>query len=145
MIILNDTEFAEALIGGFGWIIAVFFITNGLYKKYDTVNIALIGGLSWGILWSIRKIGMNIYRYIKNNRNIKNKEFRLPIQNPPVKYVIIAVLTFLLLSMIVLSNMAPGSAKILKRFDGKEIPIIIYFIILGYLVYGSGNVFHLSK
>ena len=145
MIILNDTEFAEALIGGFGWIIAVFFITNGLYKKYDTVNIALIGGLSWGILWSIRKIGMNIYRYIKNNRNIKKKEFRLPIQNPPVKYVIIAVLTFLLLSMIVLSNMAPGSAKILKRFDGKEIPIIIYFIILGYLVYGSGNVFHSSK
>ena len=145
MIILNDTEFAEALIGGFGWIVAIFFIRNGLYKKYDTVNIALIGGLSWGILWSIRKIGMNIYRYIKNNRNIKNKEFRLPIQNPPVKYVIIAVLTFLLLLMIVLSNMAPGSAKILKRFDGKETPVIIYFIILGYLVYGSGNVFHLSK
>ena len=145
MIILNDTEFAEALIGGFGWIVAIFFIRNGLYKKYDTINIALIGGLSWGILWSIRKIGMNIYRYIKNNRNIKNKEFRLPIQNPPVKYVIIAVLTFLLLLMIVLSNMAPGSAKILKRFDGKEIPVIIYFIILGYLVYGSGKVFHLSK
>ena len=129
MIILNDTEFAEALIGGFGWIVAIFFIRNGLYKKYDTVNIALIGGLSWGILWSIRK----------------TKEFRLPIQNPPVKYVIIAVLTFLLLLMIVLSTMAPGSAKLLKRFDGKEIPVIIYFIILGYLVYGSDNVFHLSK
>ena len=145
MIILNDTEFAEALVGCFGWIVAIFFIRNGLYKKYNTVNIALIGGLSWGIFWSIRKIGMNIYKYIKNTQQIKNTEFRLPIQNPPVKHVIIGILAFLLLLFVILSNMAPGSAKILKRFDGKEMPVIIYFIILGYLVYGSSNVFHLSK
>ena len=38
MLLMNDEELLEGLIGGIGWILAVFYIRNGLYKKYGILD-----------------------------------------------------------------------------------------------------------
>jgi amino acid transporter len=102
---------------------------------------ALVGGFSWGIFYSIRKIGMNVYRHLKFEYDLPDKHFKLKVPNPKIKYILITLLTFLLVLFIVFSNRAKSSMDIFKKFDGKEIPVIIYFILLGYLVYDSNDTF----
>ena len=45
MIIITDNEFFEGLLGGFAWIIAVFYIRNAMYlfKKEKKTSKAMLG------------------------------------------------------------------------------------------------------
>ena len=68
--LMTDKEYVEGIIGGLGWIVAMYFL-----KKYlnNSGGNMLIGGLlSWCILWYIRKIGVRWYMLYK--RSYTDKE-----------------------------------------------------------------------
>ena len=75
MLIITDDELLEGLIGGIGWLLAVFYLRNGFYKyKLNGTNLALIGIVAWCFWWYIRKIGLNLYREYKKTKNESTKK-----------------------------------------------------------------------
>ena len=74
MKLLTDNEFFEGILGGFGWIIAIYYIKHSL-KQGGQANFALVGLVSWAILWYIRKVGMNLYKDGKKMIKFKDREF----------------------------------------------------------------------
>ena len=45
---MNDEEFWEGIIAGLGWVFAIFFIRNGMYKyKFKNSNYALAGAITF--------------------------------------------------------------------------------------------------
>lgn len=68
MLVLKDDEFFEGILGGCGWIIAMYYFK----ERFKSGNTLVTGFVSWGLLWYIRKVGMNLYRGYKKYRGIDN-------------------------------------------------------------------------
>jgi len=78
VLLLNDEEFIEGCFGALGWIIATIYFK----QKYKTTeNFIVIGAISWCILWFTRKIGMRVYRKLKERYKNNKKEYGIKIQN----------------------------------------------------------------
>ena len=136
MIIITDNEFFEGLLGGFAWIIAVFYIRNAMYlfkKEKKTSNIALIGAISWAILWIIRKIGMNLYKNYKQLTNKEDITIKLPFNSiTHILYLLIFVFTIL---YIFVFRHTPKSNKIIMRTSSYDIPMITFIFVGTFFVY----------
>lgn len=139
MLLINDEELLEGLIGGIGWILAVFYIRNGLYKyKFKDTNYALAGGVSFAIMWYIRKIGMNLYRQYKEiTSENKKKPVNLPIKKINVSHIFGLLFAFYLLFYIFIIKLDPNSTKVALRFSYTEIPLILIVLLSMSLIYFS--------
>ena len=51
MLILNDNQFFEGIVGGLGWCISMFYIKRQLKDQ----NVLITGIVVWCLLWIIRK------------------------------------------------------------------------------------------
>ena len=72
MLLINDNELIEALIGGIG-----FFIIMWFFRGYLKLNWLQRAGVIFPCVWVIRKIGMNIYKYVKTTRKISDTKFNI--------------------------------------------------------------------
>ena len=59
-IFFKDTEIVEAVVGGIGFFIIVWFFRN--YLEWSRVKSA---AFIFPITWLIRKLGVNLYNYSK--------------------------------------------------------------------------------
>jgi hypothetical protein len=72
MLLINDNELMEALIGGISFFI-VLLIFRGYFKWHWLERAAFI----FPFTWLLRKLGMNIYKYIKATRKISDTKFNI--------------------------------------------------------------------
>lgn len=134
MLVLNDEQFMEGIAGGIGWIIAVFYIRKQYLSKKgkQQSNIALVGAITWSILWVIRKILMNVYKHYKKIRNIKDKSIELPFSNS------LHIFSFILINLLVLYIFVfknSPSNNIIQRLSLRDLPLILFVLILGLSLY----------
>jgi hypothetical protein len=132
MIILDDEQFLEGVAGGIGWIIAVFYIRKNYLNKKNA-NIAVVGAITWSILWIIRKITMNMYKNYKKIYKIKNKTISLPLK----KIHHLPILLFICFSLlfIFVFRHSKKSNSILTRLPINEIPLIMFMSTIGLILY----------
>ena len=136
MLVINDEQFMEGIIGALGWVIAVFYIRNGMYKhRIKNSNMAIVGGLTWAIMWFIRKIGGNLYKNIKKQNKIQDKNFRLPIDS--TKNIIISFLILFVLLYFIVFRYTKKSNKLLFFLNYYEIPLISFVVIFGIFIFNN--------
>jgi len=71
--ILSDIELVEAITGAVG-----FFIAMHLYRGYFNLDWATRAVFIFPTVWIIRKISINIYKHIRESKNIKINSVRIP-------------------------------------------------------------------
>lgn len=136
MLIINDEEFVEGIIGALGWIIAIFYIRNGLFKNtLIKSNMAIIGGFSWTIMWFIRKIGANLYKHIKKHYKIKDKNFKLPFNE--IKHIILFILVICIALYFSVFQHTKKSNQHIFSISYHELPLILIILIFGIGVFNS--------
>ncbi len=59
-IFMSDNEIVEALIGSIGFFIIIWYFRD--YLQWSRVKSA---GFVFPIVWACRKIGVNLYKYLK--------------------------------------------------------------------------------
>ena len=135
MNLLSDNEFFEGILGGFGWIVAIYYIRHSLKNKKNS-NIALIGFFSWAILWYIRKIGMNLYKDSKNTYGIKNRYFDLDHLGKAniFQYIFVNIFFLLLIYFVVVRDAHSLNREILNASKKMDIPILMFFLFIAVLV-----------
>jgi len=69
--ILTDTELIEALVGAFGFFVIIWYFR--VYLKWDRLKSS---GIVFPLVWIIRKMGVNLYKYIKISRQIALKTIK---------------------------------------------------------------------
>ena len=67
MLIINDDEFIEGIIGGFAFLIILW-----IFRGYLRLNWLERAGIIFPLTWVIRKIGMNLYKTYKKNMEIND-------------------------------------------------------------------------
>tara|TARA_Y100001970_G_scaffold197655_1_gene240445 strand:+ start:7173 stop:7400 length:228 start_codon:yes stop_codon:yes gene_type:complete len=72
MLLINDNELVEAIIGGIGFFIIMWFFRG--YLKFNWLQRA---GIIFPFVWIIRKMGMNIYKYVKTTHKIADTKFNI--------------------------------------------------------------------
>ena len=132
MLLLNDDQFMEGIIGGFGWIVAVYFIRQSMNKR-KKINIANLGLVTWAIWWYIRKIGMNIYNYRKKMLNIDKKEFTIDTNDNPLFHILFDIV-ILCIFMVIANFLFPSKTKNSLSIHIIDIKLIIPILILGLFV-----------
>ena len=95
MIILNDEELVEGIFGAIGWILSVIYFR----KKYKNENFIIIGGFGWCIIWFTRKIGMRVYRKLKQKYKFKERGIKIKnftgLSDRTFRLIILLLLLFL--------------------------------------------------
>lgn len=138
MLLMNDEEFWEGIIGGLGWVFAIFFIRNGLYKyKFKKSNVAIAGAVTFAFWWFIRKVGMNLYRQWKKLENIEKRELKIPIRDQKTIHIFLFLALFYLIYYVLIVRITPESAEIAMRFSKTELPLLLFIITISILVYLS--------
>jgi len=138
MLLMNDEEFWEGIVGGLGWIFAIFFIRNGLYKyKFKKSNFAMVGAVTFAFWWFIRKVGMNLYRQWKKLENIEKRELKIPIRDEKTIHIFLFLFLFYLIYYVLIVRITPESAEIAMRFSKTELPLLLFIIPITILVYLS--------
>ena len=140
MLLINDNEFVEGLLGGLGWMVATFYIRNAFYKKDGqfTGNPIFIGIVTWAILWYVRKVGMNLYKQYKILNKDKLWRLNLPF-NKLTKYNIWLVVILFSCIVLLLMVLRPSSTRLLFKWSNGDIPLILFMVILGTCVYRYGK------
>jgi hypothetical protein len=69
--ILTDTELMEALVGAFAFFIIIWYFR--VFLKWDRLKSA---GVVFPLVWIIRKMGVNLYKYIKISKKIALKTIK---------------------------------------------------------------------
>ena len=59
--ILNDSEIAEAVIGGIAFFLAIWY-----FRSYLNWSRTKSAGFIFPLVWIFRKAGVNIYKYLKS-------------------------------------------------------------------------------
>ena len=138
MLIITDEELIEGLIGGFGWILAVYYLRNQFYKKkMKGVNLALIGAVSWCFLWYIRKTGINLYREYKKIRgNTEKKKIEVKSIDNKLFFILLLFLTFLFIFYLLVIQFC-GKSSHLMKITKLEIPFILFILFSVGLIYYS--------
>ena len=124
MLLLNDEQFAEGIIGGLASIFVLYF-----YRKQEKHkgNLFVVILVSWAIFWYIRKIGMNLYKQEK-------KDFDSTFSMSRIK----RLLTTLSIPLLVYFFLIRGRKlpfKKLTRFSARDLGLLSFMVILGFLVY----------
>lgn len=80
VLLLNDEEVIEGMIGGLASVLGVIYYKNA-YK--DDENIIVLSIIGWMIIWFIRKVLMRLYREFKkyNQAHFEKKKYGLQVKN----------------------------------------------------------------
>jgi|TARA_B110000967_G_C18590493_1_gene414200 hypothetical protein len=70
--ILTDTELMEAIVGGIGFYTMIWYFRE--YLKWSRIKSA---GILFPLVWIIRKVGINLYKYIKETRKLQLKTLKV--------------------------------------------------------------------
>jgi len=138
MLILNDEQFVEGFIGGFAWIISVWYIRRQLKDQ----NILIVGLCTWAILWYIRKILMNFYKQYKSVNKKNFKGFNINIQNKNIlPFILITILVCCIIMYFFLIKGSPINKHLrmvdIEQLDNLKTPngLVIFMLIMTFLVY----------
>ena len=152
MLILNDNQFFEGIVGGLGFIVSMFYIKRQLKDQ----NVLITSIVCWSILWIIRKISMNFYVKMKDHykKSFPGFEINVSDKNVPLFIISSVVLTALFFYVTVIHK-APLKIvdKLLARPDRIKsvFPLVVMLAILGFIVYTNPfanlkfNLFNLFK
>ena len=140
MLLMNDDEFFEGIIGGIGWLVAVFYVRNAYYRKDGKFigNPFFIGIIGWAIAWYIRKAGMNLYKQHKLLNNDKLWRLHLPF-NKLTKYNIYLVTILFFCIVLLLMVFRPTSTALFVKWSNSDIPLILFMLIFGLCIYKYGE------
>lgn len=72
MLLINDNELMEAFIGGFAFLIILWFFRG--YLKWTWMERAAV---IFPFTWILRKLGMNIYKHLKATHKISDTKFNI--------------------------------------------------------------------
>ena len=135
MILLTDNEFFEGVLGGIGWIIAMYYVKHSLQKK-GKANFALVGLVSWSILWYIRKIGMRLYKDGKKIIKFKDRDFNSDHLGKSTLYQHFFInIFFLVLIYFLIIRKAPMKTYKLMKLSGADVPLLAFLALTGILVF----------
>ena len=135
MILLTDNEFFEGVLGGIGWIIAMYYVKHSLQKK-GKANFALVGLVSWSILWYIRKIGMRLYKDGKKIIKFKDRDLNSDHLGKSTLYQHFFInVFFLILIYFLIIRKAPMKTYKLMKLSGADVPLLAFLALTGILVF----------
>ena len=124
MLLLTDAEFFEGIIGGIGWIIAIYYFRR-IQKK---TNLALVGIVSWAILWYFRKIAMNLYNNAKKTINMRDYALNYLGNASSINHhVFINILGFSLIYFFIIRH-SPTSTTKLMKLSMRDLPLFLFLI-----------------
>jgi hypothetical protein len=63
--ILKDTEIVEGIVGAIAFGLIIWYFRS--YLKWSRVKSA---GFIFPIVWIVRKVGVNVYNFIKNSKGL---------------------------------------------------------------------------
>jgi len=89
VLILNDTQIVEGIIGATGVFLAGIAKTK--LKLSSAFSTAIVG---FCIVWYIRKIYMNVYAQLKKDNRIPDRKIELDIQ-PSILFAILILVLYL--------------------------------------------------
>lgn len=89
VLILNDTQIVEGLIGGAGVFLATVVKTK--LKVKSALGMAIIG---FCVVWYIRKMYMNVYAQFKKDNEIPDRKIELDIQ-PNILFAVLLLVLYL--------------------------------------------------
>ena len=102
--LLNDSQYFEGFVGALGTMIS-FFVFRQIFDLNSNMGIVL--GLTFISTWLIRKMGMSVYKNVKNNLGQPEKEWRInelydleTLENPKRAYYIILGLFLLFIGIV---------------------------------------------
>jgi len=137
MILLTDNEFFEGILGGFAWIIAMYYVKHSLKEK-GQANFALVGLVSWSILWYIRKVGMRLYKDGKKIIKFKDKDFDSNHLGKSTLYHHFFInVSFLILIYFFIIRKAPVKTYNIMKLSGADAPLLAFLALTGILVFFS--------
>lgn len=135
MILLTDNEFFEGILGGFAWIIAMYYVKHSLKEK-GQANFALVGLVSWSILWYFRKIGMRLYKDGKKIIKFKDKDFDSDRLGESTLYHHFFInMFFIVLIYFIIIRKAPVKTYNIMKLSGADAPLFAFLALTGILVF----------
>ena len=135
MLLLSDNEFFEGILGGFGWIIAIYYIRYSLKQKGSNINLAILGLITWATLWYIRKVGLRLYKDFKKMRNIKERGIKLNLGESKLHHHFWINLIFLGSIYFFIIRNAPIQTNKLLKISKLDITLLSFMFLLGTVVY----------
>ena len=136
MLILNDNQFFEGLLGGIGWLVSMFYIKNYLRQGLQGTNPAIVGIVTWALLWYIRKIGMNLYIKYKQGSKTPNKELNVDIETNLSNILYLTLLGFAIFYFLIIKKSSSlTTARVDQLPSQLTFPLVIILSILGFFIY----------
>ena len=123
MLLLTDNQFVEGIIGGFSTFVIMELFEKKIKKQNNLFIVVLI---CWALFWFIRKIGINLYKQIKQKYNIKNHTFELSIQN----------VFSILLSLLCVFIIRHKQSLYFKQLTIVDYTLLCIIFVIGFFVYG---------
>ena len=126
MLLLTDNQFVEGIIGGCSTFVIMELLKKKIIKKNNLFIVVLI---CWALFWFIRKIGINLYKQIKQKYNIKNR--KLNIQNKHFLFVFSVLLSLLCVFII-----RHKQSLYFKQLTIVDYTLLCIIFVIGFFVYG---------
>jgi len=89
--IITDSQALEGILGGIGWLIAIYQVKNVILKDANPI---VSGILTWTVLWYIRKIGMNLYQHYKKSYGYQDDKIQINMNATALQTVFVLILLF---------------------------------------------------
>jgi len=104
MLILNDEQIIEGILGGFGWLLMMYEMKKVLRGRANMYTTSIF---AWTFFWYIRKIGMNLYKDLKSRNGWPDDALVVSIDNdsPHIFFLIFLTLAGLLFATSYTFNM----------------------------------------
>jgi len=129
MLIITDVELLEGIIGGIGWLLAIYYLRNGFYKhRLNGKNVALLGIVSWCFIWYFRKIGMNFYLQYKKNKNESIKKIEFADVGNKQHFMFFFISIFAIIFYLLIVQFCSKSTTKLMVIGNMEIPFILFLL-----------------
>ena len=64
MITITNDQLLEGFLGALGWVLFWYY-----FKNRAQYSIVVEGFIAWTLVWWLRKIGINLYRNFKKNKD----------------------------------------------------------------------------
>lgn len=139
MLIITDVELFEGIIGGIGWLLAIYYLKNGFYKhRLNGKNVALLGIVSWCFIWYFRKIGMNFYLEYKKNKNESIKKIEIADTGNKQHFIFVFISIFTIIFYLLIYQFCSKSTIKLMKIGNLELPFILFFLFfIGLFIYSK--------
>ena len=126
MKILSDDEFAEGIVGGFSFLVAIYFFQK---QEKHHGNLLVIVLVSWACFWYIRKMGMNLYKQHKKENKISDKTLDIPMGKGKIILTILAMIYFFFIKG------KKISFHKITRFSIRDLGLLLFLFIVGFFIY----------